>query len=126
MTDVYNVTPDRDAHNWMDRGKCHDSRVHFPEGTLLARQRMAQEAADICATCPFDVQEKCFEFALEGPEKNGVWSGTNFQRDPAGQQSFPKSVLRKRRAAFVKNLPAARAEARLAGREARAEIAGGV
>lgn len=58
--------------SWRDEAACRgmDSEVFFAE----QRGRSTREARAVCAECP--VSELCLEYALDRPEKMGVWGGT--------------------------------------------------
>ena len=123
MSDVYSVTPDRDAFPWMEDAACHGSRVHYPEGRDSERAKQVRLAKEICATCPLATQWACHAYAEANDERWGVWAGVNRQRSSNGE-ALPKGASASRRASFVAALPIIKAQARLAHREAWAEIAG--
>jgi hypothetical protein len=50
--------------------------VFFPEDFLTKdmKERAADTAKQLCATCPVRLQ--CFEYAIVSKERFGVWAGT--------------------------------------------------
>lgn len=61
----------RDA-TWMDFSNC--AGVH-PDLMFPERGESTATAKDICAAC--SVKEECLEYALQVPEKFGIWGGTS-------------------------------------------------
>lgn len=66
--------------DWMERGACHAlvetigpekrNRIFFP-----TQGESANRAKAICAECP--VAAECLEYALDTPERYGIWGGTS-------------------------------------------------
>jgi hypothetical protein len=50
--------------------------VFFPEDFLTKdmKERATQMAKQLCSTCP--VRLECFEYAIVGKERFGIWAGT--------------------------------------------------
>jgi WhiB family redox-sensing transcriptional regulator len=75
---------------WQDRGACHDgvSWVLFysADGERPAEREVREAAAkEMCAGCP--VLDECLEYALDHPEKWGIWGQMNEdERESARQE----------------------------------------
>lgn len=64
--------------NWREHGACQgvDPELFFPISTRGPSVLQTAEAKAVCATCPFEVREKCLAWALESDQEFGIWGGT--------------------------------------------------
>jgi WhiB family redox-sensing transcriptional regulator len=62
---------------WQDHAACRDldQRLFFEPSheSSSQRTRRVRAAKAVCAECP--VRRQCLRFALEGPERYGIWGG---------------------------------------------------
>jgi WhiB family redox-sensing transcriptional regulator len=74
---------------WMSQAACRglDSNIFYPDPP---KRGIGIAAARACLPCP--VQDECLLWALQKPEKFGVWGGTS-ERD---REAILKGIYRKR------------------------------
>ena len=65
-----------DSADWRDGAACrhHDPELFFPEGTVGPAQRQAEQAKQVCQSCP--ARTPCLDFALRVGLAFGIWGGT--------------------------------------------------
>jgi WhiB family redox-sensing transcriptional regulator len=64
-----------DFPDWRDGAACrnHDPELFFPEGTAGPARRQADQAKQVCQSCP--VRTPCLNFALRHALGFGIWGG---------------------------------------------------
>ena len=65
----------RDDPDWRNGAACryHDPELFFPEGTAGPALRQADQAKQVCRSCP--VRTSCLDFALRHGLVFGIWGG---------------------------------------------------
>ncbi len=68
-----------DALRWMDRASCRGEDVvlfYGPDGERLPEREVREDKAKaVCSRCP--VRYRCLDYAVDLPEKYGIWGGMN-------------------------------------------------
>jgi WhiB family redox-sensing transcriptional regulator len=68
---------DRSAADWREEAACRDADpdLFFPEGTGKYALRQADQAKQVCRSCP--VAEPCLSFAMRLGLPSGIWGGAS-------------------------------------------------
>lgn len=63
------------VNDWRHHAACldHDPELFFPVGDTGQAHLQAEDAKQICRTCP--VIEQCAQWAIDNRMENGVWGG---------------------------------------------------
>ncbi|MDK1475829.1 WhiB family transcriptional regulator [Streptomyces sp. 549] len=61
--------------NWREYAVCRneDAELFFPVGSRGPALRQAEDAKQVCRTCP--VIEQCARWALDSRQQHGIWGG---------------------------------------------------
>ncbi len=83
-----------EAAAWMDKARCKgiDPDLFHPDENDEDQVKVAkkEKAKAICAECP--VRLDCLEFAINKPEKDGIWGGaTKDERDKLKRKSVKRN-----------------------------------
>jgi WhiB family redox-sensing transcriptional regulator len=87
-----------DFPDWRDGAACrhHDPELFFPEGTAGPALRQADEAKQVCQSCP--VRIPCLDFAQRHSLAFGIWGGaTGEERRGIRRQPVLAGTPRRRR-----------------------------
>ncbi len=69
------TAPAPTVSDWRNRAVCRDvdPELFFPVGETGPSAVQIKAAQKVCQSCP--VRTQCLNFALDSPEKDGVWGG---------------------------------------------------
>lgn len=64
------------TRTWRDQAACRDEdpETFFPAGESAPYQQQVAEAVAVCRRCP--VIRRCFAWAVEAGQEQGIWGGT--------------------------------------------------